>query len=65
MRQQQLKLLPSGYFHFRLSDQRWAQWPSHRECTPDDAFGWDPAKTARLANAELSPEPSPEPKETT
>ena len=44
------KILDSGYCHYRISVNRWAQWPSNREATIDDCFGWYPEQIVQHAN---------------
>ncbi len=51
-----IKILESRYYHYRISSNRWAQWPMGRPCEPGDCFGWRAIETARLANAAVQPQ---------
>ena len=48
-----VKLLESGYWHVRWNDNQWLQWPSWREPTLEDGFGWLTQKHAEAAQAAI------------
>ena len=51
-----LTLLPSGYWHVRISGEVWAQWPKGRGLQPTDCFRIDSYQRIRDALAQSHPQ---------